>query len=427
MLTLTPTKAPTATPTKVPTAAPTAADSFTHACLADCPCPDQSKASATCPESKAFAAAATRPGETCLADCDPAIKNMVALAAAKQCVEEGSTPDQALDWGDAGVRSNSLWGRRQLQLQLQLQLEQATPSACTLAPTNAPTRSPTPSPTQFPTLTPTAGTCRTSATLAGGAAGRGKPCAFPFVYKGRRYDGCTDVDSDEGLWCSTKTDWWGAHVSGEGEWGTCVDAGPGSDCDLPCRTTGDSRAPAPRAACVFPFVFGGVTYTSCAPEVGFAHGWCSTQTDLFDNHISGHWGYCNIEGCPNPIGTAEVGRYPGYAGGAQVSGSFAVSPSGAGSRYTYTISGLAPNSQGGWHVHEGFSCADAGAPGGHYYDRGADGGSPDPWIPVKWNSDANGVATATLDFSSFPLPVSGRTIVVHDSNGVKAGCGTIDA
>jgi hypothetical protein len=51
---------------------------------------------------------------------------------------------------------------------------------------------------------------------------------------------------------------------------------------------------------VFPFVFDGVTYTSCAPEEGRPGGWCSTMTDLFDQHISGNWGYCNPQGCPTP-------------------------------------------------------------------------------------------------------------------------------
>lgn len=290
-----------------PTPAPTDAGSFTHACLADCPCPDQSKANATCAESKAFAVAATRPGETCASDCDESVRAMVGLAAARQCGETGADGSVDLDWGEADTRSGDdvdyydngdPWPRRL----------QATSSVCTLAPTKAPTKAPTPSPTSPPTLAPTGGVCRTSASLPAGSRGKGRACVFPFTYKGRTYTGCTDVDSDDGLWCSTKTDWWGNHVGGEGEWGTCVDRapsrrhryGPPSGCDLPCRTSGWGRAgppPSPRRPCVFPFVFRGVTYTACAPEDDVL-SWCSTMTDLFDRHIPGNWGYCNVEGCP---------------------------------------------------------------------------------------------------------------------------------
>lgn len=105
------------------------------------------------------------------------------------------------------------------------------------------------------------------------------------------------------MWCSTRIDWWGNHVSGDGNYGNCVET---PSCELTCKTNGDASAPRPKATCAFPFTFDGVTYdenTGCAPDANHAGGWCSTQTDLFDQHISGNWGYCNTEGCPqaNPV------------------------------------------------------------------------------------------------------------------------------
>jgi len=54
----------------------------------------------------------------------------------------------------------------------------------------------------------------------------GAKCVFPFTLEGITYQGCTRTnDPDDRLWCSTKTDSKGVHVSGQGEWGHC-----NSDC-----------------------------------------------------------------------------------------------------------------------------------------------------------------------------------------------------
>lgn len=48
-----------------------------------------------------------------------------------------------------------------------------------------------------------------------------KDCAFPFIYRNKRYAGCTsDSDINDKLWCSTKTDQAGRHA-GETNWGYC--------------------------------------------------------------------------------------------------------------------------------------------------------------------------------------------------------------
>merc|ERR1711868_101710 len=51
------------------------------------------------------------------------------------------------------------------------------------------------------------------------------------------------------------------------------------------------------APCIFPFIYQGVTYTSCTTAGRFSEPWCSTATDTNGNHIIGYWGNCG-SGCP---------------------------------------------------------------------------------------------------------------------------------
>jgi len=58
----------------------------------------------------------------------------------------------------------------------------------------------------------------------------GKPCVFPFTFRGRIYRTCTMDDGSAVPWCSTKTNAWGVHISGQGHWGDCpASCGSGSD------------------------------------------------------------------------------------------------------------------------------------------------------------------------------------------------------
>ena len=34
----------------------------------------------------------------------------------------------------------------------------------------------------------------------------GKPCKFPFIYRRKVYNHCSDIDSDAGAWCATQVD-----------------------------------------------------------------------------------------------------------------------------------------------------------------------------------------------------------------------------
>merc|ERR1712243_351583 len=56
--------------------------------------------------------------------------------------------------------------------------------------------------------------------------------------------------------------------------------------------------PAAGSACVFPFNFWGVSHFTCTTIDGDSP-WCSTQTDVNDNHVYGvgAWGYCDAS-CP---------------------------------------------------------------------------------------------------------------------------------
>ena len=56
--------------------------------------------------------------------------------------------------------------------------------------------------------------------LTTGGGQTGKPCVFPFNYKGTEYTSCRWEDGESNAWCSTKVEN-GLHVSGESEWGYC--------------------------------------------------------------------------------------------------------------------------------------------------------------------------------------------------------------
>ncbi|CAL4073043.1 unnamed protein product, partial [Meganyctiphanes norvegica] len=99
-----------------------------------------------------------------------------------------------------------------------------------------------------------------------------KSCQFPFIYTGVTHTTCTTVGDPEGkLWCSTKTDSQNNHVPG-GNFKHC--------------TSADIAPPA--KSCQFPFIFNGVTHTTCTTvEDPEGKLWCSTKTDNQNNHVPG--------------------------------------------------------------------------------------------------------------------------------------------
>jgi Cu/Zn superoxide dismutase len=90
----------------------------------------------------------------------------------------------------------------------------------------------------------------------------------------------------------------------------------------------------------------------------------------------------------------------------------------------YELFGLeSTGSQGGIHIHTGTTCATAA---GHYWNEKTL--VTDPWTPIKYNP------TTSVRTSSGAVNVitglslsqnKGRTVVLHDSNGVRIACGVL--
>merc|ERR1719506_3380529 len=96
----------------------------------------------------------------------------------------------------------------------------------------------------------------------------------------------------------------------------------------------------------------------------------------------------------------ELGVYPDYAGELVVTGEVNAYLAKSGNAYlTYQLAGLedacksTPEGVGnacGIHIHEGKTCDDASAVGGHYYDT--DSLDADPWAPVGYQVKFGGYA-----------------------------------
>jgi len=83
----------------------------------------------------------------------------------------------------------------------------------------------------LPNMTlPPKDTPRSECSTAGGPAGVGTPCVFPFVYNGVRFTSCTTVNNNGQRWCATEVGANSAYIGNK--WGTCS-----SECakkPLPC-------------------------------------------------------------------------------------------------------------------------------------------------------------------------------------------------
>ena len=135
----------------------------------------------------------------------------------------------------------------------------------------------------------------------------------------------------------------------------------------------------------------------------------------------------------------EFVTYPHSPTALQVRGMLSMTSSATGPpqlRIWGILSGLQPGSTGGWHIHSGFGCTQSSDsytlqeyPAGHFYPGLDDVG--DPWIPVKYYTDANGVAIVDYTIDDFTVApghlrtVTGRSVVVHDTDGNRVACGLI--
>lgn len=96
-------------------------------------------------------------------------------------------------------------------------------------------------------------------------------CKFPFTYKGKEYNECTE-DGENAMWCSLTPNY-----DADGEWEWCA-SGKDITNGKCTRTTDDGKC------CKFPFTYKAKTYTKCTGEGHNGIDWCYTK--------GGTWGEC---------------------------------------------------------------------------------------------------------------------------------------
>merc|ERR1711923_23523 len=86
-----------------------------------------------------------------------------------------------------------------------------------------------------------------------------------------------------------------------------------------------SSGPAAGQSCVFPFTYGGTTFSGCAEWVyGGEHQgklWCSTKVDSTGTHVNGegNYGFCSSECSGAPREFEAVSRFRSSASSSAVS------------------------------------------------------------------------------------------------------------
>jgi len=127
----------------------------------------------------------------------------------------------------------------------------------------------------------------------------------------------------------------------------------------------------------------------------------------------------------------KLGPYPEYAGDLKVTGEVNAYLAKSGNAYvTYALAGLEDACKStpegvanacGIHIHEGKTCDDASAVGGHYFSVDSD-----PWGALGYQTGFAGTARGSV---KAPIgsgnDIAGRAIVVHDSTGGRVACALI--
>merc|ERR1711935_1103765 len=117
------------------------------------------------------------------------------------------------------------------------------------------------------------------------------------TYGGTTYHSCTTAG---GLasWCYTEVSSAGVGVTGKyGDCGTSSACTGQSATASDCITTGGKVV---GAACVFPFTYGGTSYSKCTTVGGFAP-WCYTEVSSAGVGVTGKYGDCGT----NPACTGQ--------------------------------------------------------------------------------------------------------------------------
>ena len=132
-----------------------------------------------------------------------------------------------------------------------------------------------------------------------------------------------------------------------------------------------------------------------------------------------------------PTAEASMKPYPGYFGTSVVDGRVSVwDGDSVGQIYLkYDLVGVGPSEVAGIHIHEGATCDNAG---GHYWGKASI--KEDPWLQdsLKYKSFSDGSVSGTLAVvlgvgldSGIASGPSMRTVVVHNEQGTRIGCGVL--
>ncbi|XP_060137179.1 epididymal sperm-binding protein 1-like [Zootoca vivipara] len=113
------------------------------------------------------------------------------------------------------------------------------------------------------------GSWKSCETKENGGNDGGRPCVFPFVYKGNTYNTCINKSSSR-YWCATT-----GNYDKDGKWSRCAD------------TIGQH--------CVCPFIYNGKSYSSCTKDDANAV-WCATEVDPDTKEmIESKWKECKTK------------------------------------------------------------------------------------------------------------------------------------
>ena len=121
----------------------------------------------------------------------------------------------------------------------------------------------------------------------------------------------------------------------------------------------------------------------------------------------------------NALNVSELQRYPGYDGELDIAGRLGAAGYPDNSLRVYGIlSGVGDSTTGGIRIHEGYTC---GAPGAYL----ANAAGLDPGT-TTFSSDQFGIAEVNALVEGMSLSnVTGRTVVIQDSEGLQVACGII--
>uniref|UniRef100_A0A0K2U7B0 Matrix metallopeptidase 9 (Gelatinase B, 92kDa gelatinase, 92kDa type IV collagenase) [Nomascus leucogenys] n=1 Tax=Lepeophtheirus salmonis TaxID=72036 RepID=A0A0K2U7B0_LEPSM len=123
------------------------------------------------------------------------------------------------------------------------------------------------------TTVPLSGSCKT---------GYGNNCRFPFIYAGKTYTTCTNVDYGNTFWCATS-------IRSNGQARTFDVCTP--SCPHESVVRDPNCATVLGKACIFPFTAFGTTYNSCTKVQNNDIPWCATSVD--SNHRFVEYETCN--------------------------------------------------------------------------------------------------------------------------------------